>query len=276
MARPVQRVPSRQNLRNTMGLAREFGFLEFNTMDMVSWDDDFLGALDDGYVTAENNDGTVLTVGTGANGTATLVTDNNDNDYSEASLQLQWQPQLMCAVAARVQINNIATAKMEIGFTDQIASGADVSAILLNGVVADTYTANATDAAAWVYDTDSDSDVWHYVSTYNQNATDTITGAPVSATSYQSGAPVNDTYETFVVALEGTRSAGTTDAWTSPSVAHFYRFDKNGYQVDHQHLATGPTSNVLLTPYMNVTTRTTAVRTMTVDFFKAWQRRTAD
>ena len=166
--------------------------------------------------------------------------------------------------------------KMEIGFTDLAADGGDVSAILLNGVEADTYTANATDAAAWVYDVNSNDDVWHYVATYNQNATDTITGDSVSATSYQSGAPVNDTYETFVVALEGTRSAGSTDAWSSPSVAHFYRFDKNGYQVDKQTLATGPSSNVLLTPYINVTTRTTAARTMTVDFFKAWQRRTAD
>ena len=50
MANPVQHVPSRQNLRNTMGLAREFGFLEFNTIDQVVWDDDFLGdTLDAGY-----------------------------------------------------------------------------------------------------------------------------------------------------------------------------------------------------------------------------------
>lgn len=276
MARPVQRVPSRQNLRNTMGLAREFGFLEFNTMDMVSWDDDFLGdTLDAGYSTAANNSGTVLTIGTAVNGIATMVTDTSTADYSEASLELTFQPQLMCAMAARVKIDNIATAKMEIGFTDLAADGGDVSAILLNGAVAGTYTANATDAAAWVYDTDSANDVWHYVSTYNQNATDTITGAPISTDSYQSGAPVNDAYETFVVALEGTRVTGSTDAWTSPSVAHFYRFDKNGYQVNHHSLATGPTSNTLLTPYINVTSRTGA-RTMTVDFFKAWQRRTAD
>ena len=43
MANPVQHVPSRQNLRNNIGLAREFGFLEFNTLDQVGVFDDFLG-----------------------------------------------------------------------------------------------------------------------------------------------------------------------------------------------------------------------------------------
>ena len=43
MANPVQHVPSRQTLRNTMGLAREFGLAEFNTLDQVVMFDDFHG-----------------------------------------------------------------------------------------------------------------------------------------------------------------------------------------------------------------------------------------
>ena len=59
MARnPVQPVPSRQNLRNTLGLAREFGFMEFNTIDQVEWWDDFIGdTIHGGYVTATNGTG---------------------------------------------------------------------------------------------------------------------------------------------------------------------------------------------------------------------------
>ena len=269
MANPVQHVPSRQNLRNTMGLARDFGFAEFNTTDTVVWDDDFLGdTLHGGYqVTAAS--GTTLAIAAGVNGVATQVTQASNDAHANFTLGLDWQAQLMCVIAARVKIDAITDSKMEIGFSD-VASGTDASAVLLNGAVAGTYTANATDMAVWAFDTDSANDTWHGVATYNQNATDTITGVASDT------APVADTYETLIVALEGTRSAGTTDAWTSPSTAYFYRLNANGYQVDKQKLTTGPTSNTLLTPHLNVTTRNGTANTMTVDFLKVWQRRTAD
>ena len=269
MADPVQKVPSRQNLRNTTGLAREFGFLEFNTIDQVVWDDDFLGdTLDGGYqVTAAS--GTTLAIAAGVNGVATHITEASNDAFAQVSLGLDWQAQLMCVIAARVKIDAITDSKMEIGFTD-VVTGTDASAVLLNGAVAGTYTANATDMAVWAFDTDSANDTWHGVATYNQNASTTITGVASST------APVADTYETLIVALEGTRSAGSTDAWSSPSIAHFYRLNTNGYQVETQKLTTGPTSNTLLTPHLNVTTRNGTANTMSVDFVKVWQRRTAD
>jgi len=265
MANPVQHVPSRQNLRNTMGLAREFGFLEFNTIDQVVWDDDFLGdTLDAGYQ-ATAASGTTLAIAAGANGVATQITQAATDAHANFTLGLDWQAQLMCVMAARVKIDAITDSKMEIGFTD-VVSGTDAAAVNACGAVAGTYTFTAGDCAVWAFDTSSANDYWHVAATDGSTATGENTSL----------APVADTYETLVVALEGTRTAGSTDAWTSPSVAHFYRLDKNGYQVDKRKITIGPNSNVLLTPHINVTSRNGTANTMTIDFVKVWQRRTAD
>ena len=264
MANPVQHVPSRQNLRNTMGLAREFGFAEFNTTDMVVWDDDFLGdTLHGGYQTTAAS-GTALAIAAGANGIATQVTEASNDAHANFTLGLDWQGQLMCAMAARVKIDAITDVKMEIGFTD-VVSGTDAAAC--NDL--DGATFHATDCAVWAFDTDDTTDNWKLAATYDQGTNDTVTDAGF--------APVADTYETLIVALEGTRTAGTTDAWTSPATVHFYRLDKNGYQTYRSvPVTTGPTSNTLITPHLNVTTRNGTANTMTVDFLKVWQRRTAD
>ena len=83
MARnPVQHVPSRQNLRNTLGLSREFGFLEFNTIDQVEWWDDFIGdTIHGGYVTATNGTGAdaLAISATGISGEATIKNGTADD-----------------------------------------------------------------------------------------------------------------------------------------------------------------------------------------------------
>jgi len=264
MANPVQHVPSRQNLRNTMGLARDFGFAEFNTTDMVVWDDDFLGdTLHGGYQTTAAS-GTALAIAAGANGIATQVTQASEDAHANFTLGLDWQAQLMCAMAARVKIDAITDVKMEIGFTD-VVSGTDAAAV--NDLDGATFT--ATDCAVWAFDTDDSTDNWKLAATYDQGTNDTVTDTGF--------APVADTYETLIVALEGTRTAGTTDAWTSPATVHFYRLNKNGYQTyKSAPVTTGPTSNTLITPHLNVTTRNGTANTMTIDFLKVWQRRTAD
>ena len=270
MANPVQRVPSRQNLRSNMGMAREFGFAEFNTMDMVSWETDFLGDALPTELQSTAASGAVLSITGGVNGLATIVTQASNDAYADVTLGPDFLAQCMCVMAARVHIDAITDSKMEIGFSDA-ASGTDAGAVLLNGAVAGTYTANATDMAVWCFDTDSANDTWHGVATYDQNTSDTITGVATDT------APVAGTFETLIVALEGTRTAGTTDAWTSPSTAHFYRLNANGYQTyKSAPITTGPTSNTLLTPHINVTTRNGTANTLTIDFLKVWQRRTAD
>ena len=261
MANPVQKVPSRQNLRRNIGLVREFGFLELNTLDTVMWDDDFLGdTIEGGYQTAVNGtSAAALTITTtGIGGTATMVSGTSTEGDSAVALGLEFEGRLNAVIAARVKISDIADAKIEIGFTDAVA---DRGAVL----VLDTTTFTATDAAVWCFDTDGTNDYWHAASTSNAHASAdnwTLTNAGSTVV------PVNDTYETLIVALEGTGTAACD--------VHFYRLNADGYQTyTTTHSGTGPNANIALTPWVYFQTRNGSdTKTMTVDYIKAWQRRT--
>ena len=251
MARnPVQHVPSRQNLRNTLGLAREFGFAEFNTLDQVVMFDDFLGdVLDVEWRTVDTGSGSSAdaVISAGANGTIVMVTGTADNGYSALSRELNFQGQLNCVMAARIKVDDIAAVKMEIGFTDAHDDAGAVNTMA-------TYATTATDWVGWVFDTD-DTAYWQ------ATGVDTNT----EATKIEDGlAPVAATYETLIVALEDT-------------TAHFYRLDANGYQTYKSAPMTGAcTKDVSLTPWVFVQSRESSdSKTLTVDYIKAWQRRTA-
>ena len=251
MANPVQHVPSRQNLRNTMGLAREFGFAEFNTLDQVVMFDDFLGdVLDVEWRTADTGSGSSAdaVISAGANGTIVMVTGTADNGYSALSRELNFQGQLNCVMAARIKIDDIAAVKMEIGFTDAHDDAGAVNTLA-------TYSTTATDWVGWIFDTD-DTAYWQ------ATGVDSNTEATKIEDSL---APVAATYETLIVALEDT-------------TAHFYRLDANGYQTYRSAPMTGACSkDVSLTPWVFVQSREASdSKTLTVDFVKAWQRRTAD
>jgi hypothetical protein len=251
MANPVQHVPSRQNLRNTMGLAREFGFAEFNTLDQVVVFDDFLGdVLDVEWRTADTGSGSSAdaVISAGANGTIVMVTGTADNGYSALSRELNFQGQLNCVMAARIKVDDIAAVKMEIGFTDAHDDAGAVNTMA-------TYSTTATDWVGWVFDTD-DTAYWQ------ATGVDTNTEATKIEPSI---APVAATYETLIVALEDT-------------TAHFYRLDANGYQTYRSAPMTGACSkDVSLTPWVFVQSRESSdSKTLTVDYVKAWQRRTAD
>ena len=251
MANPVQHVPSRQNLRNTMGLAREFGFAEFNTLDQVVVFDDFLGdVLDVEWRTADTGSGSSAdaVISAGANGTIVMVTGTADNGYSALSRELNFQGQLNCVMAARIKVDDIAAVKMEIGFTDAHDDAGAVNTMA-------TYATTATDWVGWVFDTD-DTAYWQ------ATGVDTNTEATKIEPSI---APVAATYETLIVALEDT-------------TAHFYRLDANGYQTYRSTPMTGACSkDVSLTPWVFVQSRESSdSKTLTVDYVKAWQRRTAD
>ena len=251
MANPVQHVPSRQNLRNTMGLAREFGFAEFNTLDQVVMFDDFLGdVLDVEWRTADTGSGSSAdaVISAGANGTIVMVTGTADNGYSALSRELNFQGQLNCVLAARIKVDDIAAVKMEIGFTDAHDDAGAVNTLA-------TYSTTATDWVGWIFDTD-DTAYWQ------ATGVDSNTEATKIEDSL---APVAATYETLIVALEDT-------------TAHFYRLDANGYQTYRSAPMTGAcTKDVSLTPWVFVQSREASdSKTLTVDYVKAWQRRTAD
>ena len=251
MANPVQKVPSRQNLRNTMGLAREFGFLEFNTLDQTVVFDDFVGdVLSVEWQTADTGSGSSAdaVISAGANGTIVMVTGTADNGYSAISRELNFQGQLNCVMAARIKVDDIAAVKMEIGFTDAHDDAGAVDTMA-------SYSTTASDWVGWVFDTD---DTAYWQATGVDSSTEATKIEP-------SIAPVAATYETLIVALYDT-------------TATFYRLDANGYQTYKSAPMTGACSkDVSLTPWVFVQSRESSdSKTLTVDYIKAWQRRTAD
>ena len=137
-----------------------------------------------------------------------------------------------------------------MGFTDALT---DAGAV--NDLEGATFT--ATDCAVWAFDTDgTDTDYWKLASTPDAGTTDTVTDTGF--------APVVDTYETLIVALEDT-------------AAHFYRLDANGYQTYKASHTTGPSKDVALTPWVFTQTREASdEKTVTIDFIKVWQRRTVN
>ena len=253
---PVQHVPSRQNLRNNIGLAREFGFIEFNTINSVEWFDDFLGdTIHGAYATATNGTGAdaLAISATGISGEATIKNGTADDAYSGFALGLEWKGVLNCAMAVRLHTDDIAATKIEVGFTDATADAGAANDL-------DGATFTATDCAIWGFDTDDSTDNWKLASTYDGGTNDTVTDAGF--------APVASTYETLIVALEGTG--------TSASTVHYYRLDSNGYQTYHGTQTTGPNADVALTPWVFTQTREGSdEKTVTIDFIKVWQRRTA-
>ena len=250
MANPVQNVPSRQNLRNQIGLAREFGFLEFNTLDQVVVFDDFVGdVLSVEWQTADTGSGSSAdaVISAGANGEIVMVTGTADNGYSAMSRELNFQGQLNCVMAARIKVDDIAAVKMEVGFTD---AHDDAGAVNTLG----SYSTTATDWVGWIFDTD-DTAYWQ------ATGVDSNTEATKIEDSL---APVAATYETLIVALYDT-------------TATFYRLDANGYQTyKSAPMASACSKDVSLTPWVFVQSRESSdSKTLTVDYIKAWQRRTA-
>ena len=255
MANPVQKVPSRQNLRNTLGLAREFGFLEFNTLDQTVVFDDFLGdVLDVEWRTADTGSGSSAdaVISAGTNGTIVMVTGTADNGFSAISRELNFQGQLNCVLAARIKLDDVADVKVEVGFTDAHDDGTNGAVNTLA-----TYSTTATDWAGWIFDTEDAGNATQWQATgvdSNTEATKIEPSLTVAA----------DTYETLIVALEDT-------------TAHFFRLDTNGYQTYSSAPMTGACSkDVDLTPWVMVQSREAGdSKTLTVDYIKAWQRRTA-
>jgi len=259
MANPVQKVPSRQNLRNNLGLAREFGFLEFNTLDMVEDFDDFMGdQITDEWEATSSGTGSsaAAVVQDSANGEI-LMTGGTANGASYNHLQRgssHFQGQLNACIAVRIKPSLIAGNKVEIGLVDTAANLGFVETL---GNAAATTTVRGTNGVVWVWDAAYDTDVWQMVGakagTVVKNADD---GAP---------AAVADTYQTLVLAI-------TEDS------AEGYILDNNGYQIwSTGPLADAVTSTTGLTPWVNTTCVSSASScNVTVDYVKAWQRRTAD
>lgn len=195
----VEAVPfdlSNQRIRSTIPFSGDGTFrdlLELQGWDMVVWDDDFTGdAVDAKYGVATGVDGSHDKVAGAVNGESTIdvgdAATSADNEYGAVNLGLEWQGDLNAVMACRLKISNIADVKVECGFTDALA---DAGAV--NVLATPTYT--ATDAALWIIDRD-DTATWQGVGVKAGTGITKVEDATIVA-------PVNDTYQTLVVALRG-------------------------------------------------------------------------
>jgi len=218
--------------------------------EYVSFWDDFLGTrggtwpASTPYAAVVGTGVPVIGITQARMGTMTLTTGANANDSAGQALGLNWSGDDGFYFIARVKLDTITSAKIEIGMTDAVG---DDGAVTTKATPAFT----ATDCALFVFDTTEDGEIT-FVS--NGGTAD----ANADATDFDIAA---DTF--FVVEVVG---RGPTDT-TGDNVSGYI----NGQYVGSGNITGAST----LTPWAYVETLTTATRTFTVDYWAVVGPRTA-
>ena len=253
-------------LRRVMSHSRLYPALEYGSLDVVKFEDDFLGdTIDSNKYTLANGGGAsaaspVITAGT-VNGVADFVTGTagDSTASSELALGLNFRGDRGAVLVACLTVDIITGLKIELGFTDALN---DAGAVATKA----TPTFNATDCALWVLDT-ADNGNWEGIAANNGNT------SPM-ATVEAGLSPVAATYEFLMVELV------ENDDSNSQCAVEFSRYTDGGLRTygpvvgggaDPQ----GPNSNVLLTPWVYVEARNGSSKTLSLDFLAAYQYRTA-
>jgi hypothetical protein len=218
--------------------------------DVDKWEDNFHGdALLSQYAVTTGVDGSHDKIAGALGGTSTLdVGDggtSGDNEYGGLALGLEWAGDNNALFVCQIKISDITTVKVEIGFTDALA---DAGAAL----VLATPTATASDAALWVLDTD-DTATWQC---FGVKAT-------ALATKIEDGAieaPVNGTYQTMIVRLQG-------------DFAKFYQLNAaNELVFESEWMTDAIEGGTLVTPWVFVQNRAAGIdRLVTLGKFNVYQ-----
>ena len=205
--------------------------------EYVSYWDDFVGSPSGTWPDTANWS-YPATVGTGTEvigvtaargGTLTCTTANTSGNGAYQYLGLNWRGTEGIYYVCRAKIDNVATAKFEIGLSDSLTG---------EGVVATkaTPTFTATDGAVFVFDTADDTNVTFITANAG------VVGANVDS----SFTVVNDTFFIVEIVAQGGFAAG---------------------YLNGQYVGGGAiTATAALTPGVGATTRAAATRTLTVDY----------
>lgn len=254
-------------LQRIMTRSRLYPFIEhysLNVVQMLPGGDDFLGdTLRTDIYTVSNGGGAgaaspVITANS-LNGVCDFVTGtaNGSTASSELSTGLAFRGDRSCVMVALLSIDVITGVKVEVGFTDV---NNDPGAVNVKA----TPTFTATDCALWVLDT-NDNGNWEGLAANNG---DTAPMATVEA----GISPTAGTLEWLMVELLRNDSASNECA------VIFRRFTEAGLMtyeaVGGQANPQGPNSNVLLTPWVYVEARNASSKTLSLDYWNAWQFRT--
>ena len=247
---------TRRNLIRKLGRTRYTDFLELNAFTTSKWEDDFQGDLFSAgsapalyQSTASGAASATAAISTGVvNGAALLDAGTDNSGRCDLSWGLHYQAQLNAVYVARFKINAITTRKFEIGFTD-VVSGTDAGAVNVKA----TPTFTADNAVVLVFDTNDDTNL----SLVGVKATVAATAADFSTTL------VADTYYYFGVALIG-----------DSDQAKGFILDANGYFLEEETITAAVDIDTLLTPWLFVQNRAGNAGSMTLDWHRAYQRRT--
>lgn len=247
--KPVRDVSIHRLYRESGGRSWMREYLSLLTSDIVEWKDDFLGdTLHGGYGVTTGVDGALAISAGTLNGEAVLDASSGagaDNEYGGAYLGLQWKGDNFAAMEVRLKIDDVATVKVECGFTDAVG---DAGAV--NVLATPTYT--ATDLALWIVDTDD---------TANWQGVGAKAGTGITKLEPSIG-PAAATYQTLGVALYN-------------DVAYYWIKNADGEVI----YESGPQENAieggtLVTPWIFVQLRAGTIdRNVTIDYIRVWQRR---
>jgi hypothetical protein len=270
MARQILHLPNRQSVirkRANPGFVSDF--LEIIGLDTFRFFDDFEGDEVGGsfvtggpgkYQTSVSGAGAAAAIATGTvNGVINMAAGATDNGHSALSLGLHFRGDRNVVFVCSLELDNIGAVKVEAGLTDVVA-GTDTGAV--NDLSAGTPSFNATDFVGWVFDTDDTSN-WQCVGVKAGTAATKIEPTTGFGQGDGDAAPDAATQEHLIVAL-------------LDDVAYFYRANPNGEVTFSQSniMSAAVTKTVLLTPWLFVQARSANARTMKVDYWGAWQRRT--
>ena len=266
VSKPVSDLRFSSALKRVMSHSRLYPAIEYGSLDVVKFDDDFFGdTIDSNKYTLANGGGAgaaspVITAGT-VNGIADFVTGtaNDSTASSELALGLNFRGDRAAVMVACLSLDTITGVKVEVGFTDALADAGAVN-------VKATPSFNATDCALWVLDT-NDNGNWEGLAANNG---DTSPMATVEAAI----SPTAATMEWLMVELI------ESDDSNSQCAVAFSRYTEAGLRTYGPVIGggadpQGPNSNVLLTPWIYVEARNATSKTLSVDYIGAWQFRTA-
>ena len=262
------------SLRRIMAYSRLYPFMEqhsLNVVQMLPGGDDFFGDTlrTDIYAVANGGGASaaspVITANS-LNGVCDFVTGTAGDSTASSQLSsgLAFRGDRSCVLVALLSLSVITGVKVEVGFTD-VATDAGAVAVRA------TPTFNADDCALWVFDT-NDNTTWEGIAANNK---DTSPMANVEAAL----TPVADEREWLMVELL------RNDSTNNQCAVIFRRFTEAGLMtygpevgsssaIGGQADPQGPNSNVLLTPWVYVEARNATSKTLSLDYWNAWQFRT--
>jgi len=265
-AKTIDIITTQQLKKQRANIGPIYDFLALNTWDMVYYFDDFLGDLIRGDATSPglyeiktHTDGDIAILADQACGVAQMGASAGTGatgEYCNLTLpELNFTGSRNCGMAARVNLDAITSVKLEVGFIDLTTR---VS--IVNSLATPTYT--AADGACWILDTD-DTAYWQCVGVKNTTGATKI--EPAAQTDH---APVASAFQTLVVKLEQTGTAGD-------ACAYFYLLDaQNDLIYSSGGMVNAITSTVGLSPLVGITLRGALDRHVRIDFLAAWQQRT--